>query len=43
MPVIPATKEAEVGESRSEVNLSKVSRRLYLKNKIKAKGLGYEW
>jgi hypothetical protein len=39
IPVVPATQEAEVGGSRFEVNLGKVSMRLYLKNKLKAKRL----
>jgi hypothetical protein len=39
MPVFLATLEVEVGESQSEAGLGK-STRLYLKNKLKLKGLG---
>jgi hypothetical protein len=39
MPVIPATEEVEVGGSWSKAILGKKSRRLYLKNKLKAKEL----
>jgi hypothetical protein len=37
MPVIPATKEAEAGGSLSEAGLSKMSLKLYLNKKLKAK------
>jgi hypothetical protein len=40
IPLIPATGEAEVGESWPENSQDKVSSRLYLKNKLKAKELG---
>jgi hypothetical protein len=36
MPVIPATKEAEVGGSESEADPGKI-KRPYVKNKLKAK------
>jgi hypothetical protein len=39
MPVVPATLEVEVGELWSEVSPGK-SMRLYVKNKLNAKGLG---
>jgi hypothetical protein len=39
MSVIPATHEAEVGESWSKASPGKVSRRTSLKNKLKAKEL----
>jgi hypothetical protein len=42
--IIPALREVEVGGSQSEASLSK-SLRPYLKNKLRAKGLGVwlEW
>jgi hypothetical protein len=39
MPVIPSTQEVKVGRSQSNIILSK-SMRPYLKNKLKAKGIG---
>jgi hypothetical protein len=37
-PEIPATREAEVGGWWSNADQGEVSMRLYLKNKLKAKG-----
>jgi hypothetical protein len=36
-PVIPATQEAEIGRSKFEAGLGKVSTISYLKNKLKSK------
>jgi hypothetical protein len=40
MPVIPDTREVEVGGSRSIASLSKFNTRPYLKNKVKSKRAG---
>jgi hypothetical protein len=39
MTIIPATLEAKIGGSQSEVSLGKVNTRPYVKNILKAKGL----
>jgi outer membrane receptor for ferrienterochelin and colicin len=39
-PVIPATQEVKTEGSKLEASLGQVSTRPYLKNKLKAKGLG---
>jgi hypothetical protein len=41
MPIIPPTQKAEVGGLQFEAGPGKVSMRSYLKNKLKAKELGY--
>jgi hypothetical protein len=38
-PVIPATREVKVGKLQIQASLNKVSRRPYLKSKLKIKGI----
>jgi hypothetical protein len=38
--IIPVAQEVEVGRLKFEASLGKVNGRLYLKNKLKEKGLG---
>jgi hypothetical protein len=40
MPIIPANWEAEAGESCSKADLGKISKRPYLKNRLKPKMAG---
>jgi hypothetical protein len=40
MPIIPAMRKVERGGLLTKVGAGKVNGRLYLKNKLKAKGLG---
>jgi hypothetical protein len=43
MPVSPAIWEVEVGESWVEASMGKVSVRAYLRNTLKAEGLGLQF
>jgi hypothetical protein len=43
MSVVPATHREETGGSQGKTSLGKVSRRPYLKKKLKVKGLGASW